>query len=229
MSDSDTATWARGRPVSPRPPSSRPGHPSPPRSIRRSSIRSGRSGRRAVTVSSNPSANRRKRAAASRRMVPCSLATAGGGGSARCAPGCREGARAFPPLSPLWMAESTAYNRENPPVKRERGSMADEEMEIYPIEHKGKVYNIITAFDMTFREVRGMLDWLSKRNAFHSTPEDKFIGPGKMFTCEVEGILLEVDGRGWKVGRCRRVPARRWRRGGSLPLRSFWIISTGHT
>ena len=80
-------------------------------------------------------------------------------------------------------------------------------MEIYPIEHKGKVYNIITAFDMTFREVRGMLDWLSKRNAFHSTPEDEFIGPGKMFTCEVEGILLEVDVHGYEVVVYRRSPA----------------------
>jgi hypothetical protein len=77
--------------------------------------------------------------------------------------------------------------------------MADEEMEIYPIEHKGKVYNIITAFDMTFREVRGMLDWLSERNAFHLTPEDEFMGPGKMFSCEVEGALFEVDVHGYEV------------------------------
>jgi hypothetical protein len=105
------------------------------------------------------------------------------------------------------MAEATAYNRENPHVKRERGSMADEEMDTYPIEHKGKVYHIIAAFDMTFREVRGMLDWLSERNAFHSTPEDEFLGTGKMFTCEVEGILLEVDVHGYEVVVYRRSPA----------------------
>jgi hypothetical protein len=93
--------------------------------------------------------------------------------------------------------------------------MTDEEMEIYPIEHKGKVYNIITAFDMTFREVRGMLDWLSERNAFHLTPEDEFMGPGKMFSCEVEGALFEVDVHGYEV------VVRRFR--------SSWIFSPGHT
>lgn len=85
--------------------------------------------------------------------------------------------------------------------------MADEEMEIYPIEHKGKVYSIITPFDMTFREVRGMLDWLNERNAFLLTPEDDFLGPGKMFTCEVEGVLLEVDVQGHEVVIYRRSPA----------------------
>ena len=85
--------------------------------------------------------------------------------------------------------------------------MTDEEMEIYPIEHKGKVYNIITAFDMSFREVRGMLDWLSERGAFLLTPEDEFLGPGKMFTCEVEDVLLEVDVQGYDVVVYRRSPS----------------------
>ena len=85
--------------------------------------------------------------------------------------------------------------------------MNDEEMDIYPIEHKGKVYNIITAFDMTFREVRGMLDWLSKHNAFRQAPEDEFMGPGKMYTCELEGIRLEVDVQGYEVVIYRRSPA----------------------
>ncbi|MGW8286053.1 MAG: hypothetical protein ACWGPR_10090 [Candidatus Deferrimicrobiaceae bacterium] len=85
--------------------------------------------------------------------------------------------------------------------------MTNEEMEVYPIEHKGKVYSIITAFDMTFREVRGMLDWLSERDAFLLTPDDEFLGPGKMFTCEVEGVLLEVDVQGYEVVVYRRSPA----------------------
>lgn len=85
--------------------------------------------------------------------------------------------------------------------------MADEEMDIYPIEHKGKVYNIITSIDMTFREVRGMLDWLNDRNAFLLTPESEFMGPGKMYTLEVEGVLLEVDVHGYEVVVYRRSPA----------------------
>jgi len=81
------------------------------------------------------------------------------------------------------------------------------EMEVYPIEHKGKVYNIITAHDMTFREVRGMLDWLSERNAFLLAPENDFLGPGKMYTCEVEGAQFEVDVQGYEVVVYRRSPA----------------------
>jgi hypothetical protein len=85
--------------------------------------------------------------------------------------------------------------------------LADEEMEVYPIEHKGKVYRIITAFDMTFREVREMLDWLAERNAFLRTPDDEFLGPGKMYTCEVEGVELEVDVHGYEVVVYKRNPA----------------------
>ncbi len=79
-------------------------------------------------------------------------------------------------------------------------------MEIYPIEHKGKVYNIITALDMTFREVRGMLDQLSDQGAFKSTRDDEFMGPGKMFTVDVEGVKLEVDVQGYEIVVYRRTP-----------------------
>ncbi|NNG47472.1 MAG: hypothetical protein HKM86_10225 [Deltaproteobacteria bacterium] len=85
--------------------------------------------------------------------------------------------------------------------------MIEEEMEIYPIAHKGKVYNVITAFDMTFLEVRGMLDWLDERNAFLRTPDDEFLGPGKMYTCDVEGVQFEVDVHGYEVVVYKRSPA----------------------
>jgi hypothetical protein len=105
------------------------------------------------------------------------------------------------------LGADTAYNRKNLLVKQERGPVADEEMETYPIDHKGKVYSIITAFDMTFREVRGMLDWLAERNAFLRTPDAEFLGPGKMYTCEVEGVELEVDVQGYEVVVYKRNPA----------------------
>ncbi len=79
-------------------------------------------------------------------------------------------------------------------------------MDIYPIEHKGKVYNIITAADMTFREVRGMLDWLTVHGAFTATAEDEFMGPGKLFTLDVEGVRLEVDVQGYEVIVYKRTP-----------------------
>ncbi len=84
--------------------------------------------------------------------------------------------------------------------------MEPEEMEVYPIEHKGKVYSIITASDMSFREVRGMLDWLAANGAFTVTPDDDFMGPGKLFTVAVEGVTLEVDVQGYEVVVYKRTP-----------------------
>jgi len=84
--------------------------------------------------------------------------------------------------------------------------MEPEEMDIYPIEHKGKVYNIITATDMTFREVRGMLDSLAGRGAFVATSDDEYLGPGKLFTVDVEGVMLEVDVEGYEVVVYKRTP-----------------------
>lgn len=82
--------------------------------------------------------------------------------------------------------------------------MNPDDLDVYPIEHRGKVYSIITSFDMTFREVRGMLDWLNGHDAFARTPEDQFMGPGKLFVCEIEGAVLEVDVQGYEVLVLRR-------------------------
>jgi hypothetical protein len=79
-----------------------------------------------------------------------------------------------------------------------------EDLDVYPIEHRGKVYNIITSVDMTFREVRAMLDWLHGHDAFARTPEHEFMGPGKLFVCEIEGVVLEVDVQGYEVLVLRR-------------------------
>ena len=79
-------------------------------------------------------------------------------------------------------------------------------MDIYPIEHKGKVYNIITATDMSFREVRGMLDWLTEHGAFAAAAGDDILGPGKLFSLDVEGVKLEVDVQGYEVIVYKRTP-----------------------
>jgi len=76
--------------------------------------------------------------------------------------------------------------------------------DVYPILHKGKVYNIITTFDMTFAEVHVMLDLLEERGAFLATPDDEFMGPGKLFTCEFPDATFEVDVHGFEVVVCRR-------------------------
>jgi hypothetical protein len=81
-----------------------------------------------------------------------------------------------------------------------------ENPDVYPISHKGKVYNLITSLDMTFPEVRALLDCLEGRGAFLTTPEDEFLGPGKLFTCDVPGATFEVDVHGFEVIVYRRSP-----------------------
>ena len=44
--------------------------------------------------------------------------------------------------------------------------MEMDDFDVYPISHNGRVYNIITAMDLTFREVRGMIDALVALDAF---------------------------------------------------------------
>ncbi len=80
--------------------------------------------------------------------------------------------------------------------------MESEDFEVYPIAHKGRVYNIITAMDMTFREVRGMIDWLDAHGAFGDDGDAS--ESGTLFTCPVEGAVFEVDVKGFEVVVYRR-------------------------
>jgi hypothetical protein len=71
-----------------------------------------------------------------------------------------------------------------------------EEFDVYPILHEGKVYNVITPFDMKFTEVHALLSWLDGKGAFAADSED---GPGKLFSCSVLGVTFEVDVQGFEV------------------------------
>lgn len=84
--------------------------------------------------------------------------------------------------------------------------MTSGNFEVYPISHKGKVYDLITEFDMTFTEVRALLDCLEDRGAFLTLPEDGAMGPGKLFSCDVPGAMFEVDVQGFEVIVYRRTP-----------------------
>jgi hypothetical protein len=72
--------------------------------------------------------------------------------------------------------------------------------EEYPIIHKEKHYRLLAPhdLDMTFVEVRAMLDQLERQGAFMIAPEDDS-DAGTLFTCELPGVTLEVDVRGIEV------------------------------
>jgi hypothetical protein len=82
--------------------------------------------------------------------------------------------------------------------------METDDFDVYPIFHNGRVYNIITAMDLTFREVRGMIDALAAMGAFDAGPDAR--EQGDLFTCAVEGFVFEVDVQGFDVMVYRREP-----------------------
>jgi hypothetical protein len=85
--------------------------------------------------------------------------------------------------------------------------MAD--FDVYPISHNGRVYNIITAMDLTFREVRGMIDALVDLGAFAGGADA--LEHGDLFACAAEGFIFEVDVQGFDVMVYRREGAKRRR------------------
>jgi hypothetical protein len=83
--------------------------------------------------------------------------------------------------------------------------MEAEDFDVYPILHKGRIYNILTGMDMTFREVRAMIDWLEAEGAFPAEGEEGGERePGELYSCPVEGFVFEVDVQGFEVVVYRR-------------------------
>jgi hypothetical protein len=80
--------------------------------------------------------------------------------------------------------------------------MEIDDFDVYPISHNGRVYNIITAMDLTFREVRGMIDALAAMGAFPAGPDPR--EDGGLFSCAAEGSVFEVDVQGFDVVVYRR-------------------------
>ena len=80
--------------------------------------------------------------------------------------------------------------------------MDTEGYDVYPIYHDGRVYNIITSMDLTFREVRGLIDALAALGAFAAGADA--LEPRDLCTCVVEGVVFEVDVQGFDVMVYRR-------------------------
>ena len=65
-------------------------------------------------------------------------------------------------------------------------------MDIIPIIHKDRVVNIITDLDLTFVELRGLLDRLVEENAFDEKRLED-LGPGAIFDIVFEDSKYVVD------------------------------------
>lgn len=75
-------------------------------------------------------------------------------------------------------------------------------MEVYPIHHQNLFFNIITDYDLTFKEIRGILDYLISVDAFHE--ENQEWGGGQFYTIRLGNIEYEVDVNYYEVVIFRR-------------------------
>ena len=78
--------------------------------------------------------------------------------------------------------------------------MTEEEIELYPILHNGRIYNIFTSIEMTFREVRAMIDWLHSQGAFPGDRvEVRDNEPESLYSCPAQGSVFDVDVHGYEI------------------------------
>ncbi len=68
-------------------------------------------------------------------------------------------------------------------------------MEVYPFHHQNLFFNIITDYDLAFKEVRKVLDHLLKVEAFKQEDFEN----GKFYEFQIDNIQYEIDVNGYEV------------------------------
>jgi hypothetical protein len=76
-------------------------------------------------------------------------------------------------------------------------------MDIYPIHHKNLIFNLITDYDLTFVEVRAILDDLLDKGAFNGQEAER-AEVGRFFDLEIAKVQYIVDVNGYEVVVYRR-------------------------
>ncbi len=75
-------------------------------------------------------------------------------------------------------------------------------MEIFPFHYRNLLFNIITDYDLTFQEVRNILDYLLEAKAFDEEGENR--EGGQLFDIELGQLQYVVDVNGFEVVVYRR-------------------------
>ena len=71
-------------------------------------------------------------------------------------------------------------------------------LDVYPIHHKNLIFNLITDYDLSFKEVRVILDDLLEKGAFKD-PQGDDAEVGKFFDLEIERVRYIIDVNGYEV------------------------------
>lgn len=75
-------------------------------------------------------------------------------------------------------------------------------MEIYPFHHRNLFFSIITDYDLSFEEIRGILNHLLEVEAFKEEGENW--GQGKLFDIQLGKVAYAVDVNRYEVVIYRR-------------------------
>ena len=75
-------------------------------------------------------------------------------------------------------------------------------MEVYPFHHKNLFFNIITEYDLPFKEIRQILDYLLQTEAFSDEGEE--IERGRLYNIQLGNIQYEIDVHRYEVVIYRR-------------------------
>ena len=76
-------------------------------------------------------------------------------------------------------------------------------MDVYPIHHKNLIFNLVSAYDLSFKEVRAILDDLLDKGAFKEQEAEK-AEVGRFFDLEIENVQYVIDVNGYEVVVYRR-------------------------
>jgi len=72
-------------------------------------------------------------------------------------------------------------------------------MEAYPFHHRDLLFNIFTDLDLTFKEIRGVLDYLWEAKAFPPEKEEDASMGGMIYDIQLGQARYTVDVLGYEV------------------------------
>jgi len=72
-------------------------------------------------------------------------------------------------------------------------------MEVYPFHHRNLLFNIFTDLDLTFTEVRAILDYLLEANAFPRDKEQDASAGGMIYDVRLGPVQYTLDILGYEV------------------------------
>ncbi|MGB9736293.1 MAG: hypothetical protein ACP5JP_08180 [bacterium] len=76
-------------------------------------------------------------------------------------------------------------------------------MDVYPIVHKNLIFNIITSEDISFVEIRKLLDYLIEEKAFEKS-EDQLTYEPEMYEIYIDDYHYVVDVQDFEVAIYKR-------------------------